>query len=95
MLLHKFNINVDIANILVYLKSLYDLPGPNCKNVKNESGRGQKGRGSSKCHIVEEVYPSEIGYLGSNEGIYVEKSSPWRGLSRIFLSYRSNDFSSL
>ena len=55
------------------------------KNVKNKSGRGQKGRGSSKCHIVEEVYPSEIGYLGSNEGIYVEKSSPWRGLSRIFL----------
>ena len=41
-LLHKFNINVDIANILVYQKSLYDLPGPSCKNIKKESGRGQK-----------------------------------------------------
>ena len=32
MLLHKLYINVAIANILVYQKSLYDLPGPNCKN---------------------------------------------------------------
>ena len=36
----------------------------------------KKGRGSSKCHIVEEVYPSEIGYLEPNEVNYVEKFSP-------------------
>ena len=34
MLLHNSNINVTIANILVYQKSLYDLPGRKCKNVK-------------------------------------------------------------
>ena len=35
MLLHKFDINVVIANILVYGNCLYDLPGPKCKNLSN------------------------------------------------------------
>ena len=46
------------------------------KISKRKVGAVKKGRGCSKCHIVEEVYPSEIGYLGSNEVNYVEKSSP-------------------
>ena len=33
MLLHKSYINVAIANILVYRKSLYDLPEPKYKNL--------------------------------------------------------------
>ena len=33
MLLHNSNINVATAVILVYNKSLYDLPGPNCKKA--------------------------------------------------------------
>ena len=33
MLLHSSNINVAIAVILMYRKSLYDLPGPKCKNA--------------------------------------------------------------
>ena len=32
MLLHKSYINVTIANILLCSLSLYDLPGPKCKN---------------------------------------------------------------
>ena len=35
MLLHKFDINVVIANILVYGNCLYDLSGPKCKNLSN------------------------------------------------------------
>ena len=35
MLLHKSDINVAIANILVYQNSLYDLPEPKCKNLSN------------------------------------------------------------
>ena len=35
MVLHKSEINVAIANILVYRNSLYDLPGPKCKNLGN------------------------------------------------------------
>ena len=90
MLLHKSNINVAIANILLYRKSLYDLPRRKYKIIKNWCGRGQKGRGSSKCHIGEKFYPSQFGHLGSSRVNYVEKSSPWSSLSRIFLSYRSN-----
>ena len=59
MLLHNSNINVAIANILLYQKSLYDLPGLKCKNVKKLNGRGQKGRGFSKCPRIENVYPSQ------------------------------------
>ena len=46
------------------------------KMSKRKVGAFKKGRGCSKCHIVIEVYPSEIGYLGPNEVNYVEKSSP-------------------
>ena len=64
------------------------------KMSKRKVGTVKKGRGSSECHIVEEVYPSEIGYLEPNEVNYVEKSSPCRGVSKIILSYR-NSYSSL
>ena len=33
MLLNKSDINVAIANILVYRNILYNLPGPKCKNL--------------------------------------------------------------
>ena len=52
-------------------------------------GRGQKGRGSSKCHSDEKVYPSQFGHLGSNRPNHVEKSRIYSGLSRIFVRYRS------
>jgi len=35
MLLHKLYINVTIRHILMYRKSLYDLPGPKYKNSSN------------------------------------------------------------
>ena len=41
MLLHESYINMAIANILMYSKSLYDLPrlvGQNTKNVTNANG---------------------------------------------------------
>ena len=44
MLLHKSYINMAIAHILVYSKSLYDLPGPKCKNPARRVWRGN-GRG--------------------------------------------------
>ena len=40
MLLHNSYINVAIANILLYRKSLYDLPRRKCKITNNRSGRG-------------------------------------------------------
>ena len=46
------------------------------KISKRKVGAVKKGRGSSKCHIVDVVYPSEIVYLGPNKVNYVEKSSP-------------------
>ena len=43
MLLHKFYINVAIANILLCSKSLYDLPRQNCKIQRIEVGVVKKG----------------------------------------------------
>ena len=47
MLLHKLYINMAIANILVYPKSLYDLPGPKYEirilRESQEKGRGHMG----------------------------------------------------
>ena len=43
MLLHKFYINVAIANILLCSKSLYDLPRRNCKIQRIEVGVVKKG----------------------------------------------------
>ena len=86
MLLHKLYINVAIANILLYQKSRYDLPEGKYKILKNFNGRGRKGRGSSKCHSGEKVYPSQFALLGPNRTNYVEKSSGPKRLSRIYLS---------
>ena len=85
MLLHKLYINVAIANILLYQKSLCDLPEGKYKILKNFSGRGRKGRGSSKCHSGEKVYPSQFAQLGPYRTNYVEKSSGPKRLSRNFL----------
>ena len=52
MLLHKSYINVAIANIFQYMKSLYDLPERKHKFAKKSKGRS-KGRGSLKCHSGE------------------------------------------
>ena len=50
-MLHKSNINVVIAVILLYRKSLYDLPGPKYKNSVAceifKKGRGQLGENPS------------------------------------------------
>ena len=47
MLLHKLYRNMAIANILVYPKSLYDLPGPKYEirilRESQEKGRGHMG----------------------------------------------------
>ena len=88
MLLHKFYINVAIANILLCSKSLYDLPRRNCKNTKNWRGHGQKGRGSEKCPNDDNVYPSKFCYLGPKEEIHVEKSWLASHVSGIVAIYR-------
>ena len=90
MLLHKSYINVAIANIFLYRKSLYDLPGRKYKIPKKSKGRGQKGRGSSKCHSGENVYPSQFVHLWPNRVKNVEKSSGPRDLSRIFARCQIN-----
>ena len=43
MLLHKSYINMAIANIFLYRKSLYDLPGRKYKIAKNQKGAVKKG----------------------------------------------------
>ena len=88
MLLHKLYINVVIANILVYSKSLYDLPRRRYKILKIAYGRGQNGRGSSKCHTIADVYPSQNSSLGSNRTNYVEKLSQFSFVSGIVARYR-------
>ena len=81
-------INVVIANILLYRKSLYDLSRRKCKIANNRSGRGQKGRGSEKCPTGDDVYASNFCYLGPREEIYVEKSRGSSDVSGIITRYR-------
>ena len=88
MLLHNLYINVAIANILVYQKSFYDLPRRRCKILKTAYGRGQNGRGSSKCPTIENVHPSQNSSLGSNRTNYVEKLSQFSCVNGIVARYR-------
>ena len=51
MLLHNTYINEAIANIFMCQKSLYDLPGPKCKNP--QSRESKKGRGQKHLYTME------------------------------------------
>jgi len=56
MLLHNSYINVAIANILLYLRSPYDLQKLRYSFTaiapRRKNGRGRKGRGFLKCPMI-------------------------------------------
>ena len=53
MLLHNLYINVSIANILVYSKSLYDLPKPIEKNRKGAYREKRAWPETPSFHLVQ------------------------------------------
>ena len=63
MLLRNININEAIANILLYRKSLCDLPSPRCKNSEAWENV-EKGVVNCGQHpIGQNIYPSQISSL--------------------------------
>ena len=62
--------------------------GRNAKMSNNWNGRGQKGCGSSKCPMIEDVYPSQNSSLRSYKPNYIEKSRPPERLSGIIARCR-------
>ena len=82
MLLHKSDINMVFANILMYQKSLQDLPGPKCKNYHRRETLKRAWPKTTLYHRVQKWYKGQIFQASSKEVINVEKS---------LLTRKSND----